>query len=226
MAQRNQEILAMPNVRVFYQKLGRAKFISHLDVTRCMQRALKRARIPVWYTQGFNPHMYLTFALPLPLGYESECECMDFRLAGPLPLEEVQERLRQALPWDMPVTRVALQQAKPQEIASAEYRLTFPAHDPEALMRAFDAFCARPELTVMKRTKKGERPVDLKPEFSILGSEAGSGRAVYRMRFTAGQKNINPTLLTDLFFREQPEWDRGVQVLRRKIFLVDGREFA
>ena len=65
--------------RVFYTKTGRAKYISHLDVTRCFQRALQRAGLSVWYTEGFNPHSYLTFTLPLSLGYESLCESMDKR---------------------------------------------------------------------------------------------------------------------------------------------------
>ena len=57
----------MKTVRVFFAKEGRLKYISHLDVTRCLARVFKRSRLPIWYTQGFNPHAYLTFALPLPL---------------------------------------------------------------------------------------------------------------------------------------------------------------
>lgn len=56
------------------------KYISHLDLNRCMARALRRSGVPVWYTQGFTPHPYVTFALPLSLGHESVCEVMDFRL--------------------------------------------------------------------------------------------------------------------------------------------------
>lgn len=225
MAQRNQQISAMPNIRVFYQKKGRAKYISHLDITRCMQRALKRAGIPVWYTQGFNPHMYLTFALPLALGYESECECMDFRLAKPMGLSELKSRLNDALPRDMVVTKVAVQKAKPQEIKSAEYELSFLCSNPNEFSALFDAFCNKSELVVMKRTKKGEKPVDLKPEFSILSKEIAEDQAVYQMRFTAGQKNINPTLLTDLFLKEHDMPDVLVHVLRKQLFLENGTVF-
>lgn len=61
----------MTTVRIFYKKLDVAKYISHLDMQRCMQRAVKRAKLPVWYTEGFNPHPYITFALPISLGIES-----------------------------------------------------------------------------------------------------------------------------------------------------------
>ena len=88
----------MYDVRIFFSKTGRARYISHLDLNRCMQRALKRSGLPVVYTQGFNPHIRNTFALPLSLGYEGETETMDFRLEPELPLEEVARRLRESLP--------------------------------------------------------------------------------------------------------------------------------
>jgi radical SAM-linked protein len=62
---------------VLLAKKGRAKYTSHLDMQRCMMRAVRRARIELWYTEGFNPHPYVTFALPLPLGVESDGEPVD-----------------------------------------------------------------------------------------------------------------------------------------------------
>ena len=114
----------MPNLRLFYRKRGRAKYISHLDITRCMQRSLKRAGLPVWYTQGFNPHMYMTFALPLALGYESDYECMDLRFTHLMDFEEIQSRLNAALPRDIQVWKVDFQKEKPLAITQADYRLT------------------------------------------------------------------------------------------------------
>ena len=91
----------MKTVRVFFAKEGRLKYISHLDVTRCLARVFKRSRLPIWYTQGFNPHAYLTFALPLPLGVESCCESFDFRLTEEVSCEEVTDRLNAVLPDDL-----------------------------------------------------------------------------------------------------------------------------
>ena len=71
----------MQNVRVFFEKTGMTKYISHLDLMRCMTRAIKRAAIPAWYTEGFNPHLFITFALPLTLGVESLCESMDIPIS-------------------------------------------------------------------------------------------------------------------------------------------------
>ena len=61
----------MTTVRIWFTKTGEASYISLLDLQRVMQRALKRSGLPVWYTLGFNPHIYMTFACPLPLGQES-----------------------------------------------------------------------------------------------------------------------------------------------------------
>ena len=58
-------------VRMFFSKTGRAKYISHLDTMRTFTRAFRRTSLPLWYTQGFNPHLYMTFPLPLALGVES-----------------------------------------------------------------------------------------------------------------------------------------------------------
>ena len=79
----------MKNVRLFYSKTGRMKFVSHLDMTRFMSRLIAKSKIPVWYTEGFNQHIYMNFALPLSLGYEGLYEVMDFRLNDDsYPLEE------------------------------------------------------------------------------------------------------------------------------------------
>ena len=70
----------MNTVRIKFQKTGLSIFFSHLDLQKVMQRALKISGLPVWYSKGFNPHIYMTFTLPLSLGHESLCESFDFRL--------------------------------------------------------------------------------------------------------------------------------------------------
>ena len=73
-------------------------YISHLDVNRLMTRAVRRAKLPMWYTEGFNPHPYIAFALPLPLGQSSESEFMDIRVTGDMTDDEIVARLREVMP--------------------------------------------------------------------------------------------------------------------------------
>ena len=90
---------SVETVRVWFEKTGPAKFISHLDLTHCMARGLKLSRLPVWYTEGFNPRIYMTYGMPLSLGIAGLRECMDIRLTEPVPLEAVKESWGSACPW-------------------------------------------------------------------------------------------------------------------------------
>ena len=99
---------------MFFAKKDRAKYISHLDLTRCMTRAFARTDIPAWFTEGFNPHVYMTFALPIPLGFEGLRESFDFKLReDDFPLDRVGEQLNAALPPDIRVLEAAAAVMKP-----------------------------------------------------------------------------------------------------------------
>ena len=96
----------MKDYRIAFEKRGRVRYISHLDLNRCMLRAVRRSGLPAWYTEGFHPHMYLMFPLALSLGTESICEVMDIRLTEEVPAEEISDRLNAALPEGLRVFRV------------------------------------------------------------------------------------------------------------------------
>ena len=189
----------MPKVRIFYSKAGRAKYISHLDLTRCMARAFRRAGLPVWYTQGFNPHLYMTYPLPLSLGYEGERECVDIRLTQRLPLPEVARRFGEALPEGLTVLEAALQIMDQSAIAWADYQIQLTAKHPGArLSEELEGYLSREHIPVMKRTKKGEREVDLKNLFRVLGLSCRGDTVHLALRLAAGmEQNINPSLLLD-----------------------------
>ncbi|MEG0754612.1 MAG: TIGR03936 family radical SAM-associated protein, partial [Angelakisella sp.] len=109
-------------IRLFFEKRDRAKYISHLDITRCFSRAISRTDLPVWYTEGFNPRIYMTFPLPIPLGFESSCESLDIRLVeDDYPLEQVTEKLNRVLPQGVRILETVLPQQKPEAMALADY---------------------------------------------------------------------------------------------------------
>ncbi len=218
----------MFNIRVFYHKKSRAKYISHLDITRCMQRALKRADLPVWYTEGFNPHIYLTFALPLALGYESECESMDLRLMTFVEFDEVKESLNRALPPDIRVTKVALQKNKPEVIKTALYdvTLTNPTLKGQDLKDCLDNLFSYETIDVVKRTKKGNKTIDIKPDIQINSVEVFEHSIKISMTASAGiDKNINPNLLTDEMIGKYNLEGTQTAVIRLAVYDADGSEF-
>ena len=112
----------MTTVRVWFTKTGEAAYISLLDLQRVMQRALKRSGLPVWYTQGFNPHIYMTFAAPLALGQESLVESLDCRME-PLPgdWEQARAALQACLPEGVRAVKLEPAGMDPSKIASAVY---------------------------------------------------------------------------------------------------------
>lgn len=112
-------------IRLVFSKTGRARYMSHLDLNRAMIRALRRAKLPVWYTEGFNRHPYVTFAAPLSLGYEGLHETMDLRLEEDVPMEELVSRLGAVLPEGLRALSAAAAVRKPGEVAAARYELLF-----------------------------------------------------------------------------------------------------
>lgn len=116
-------------VRIWFSKQGRVKYVSHLDIMRCMTRAVRRANIPLWYTEGFNPHPYLNFLQPMPLGIEGLNEPLDIRIEGDISNEKIMENLNKVLPVGITVTKVTEPYMKSNDLAFAEYEIFFEKED-------------------------------------------------------------------------------------------------
>lgn len=222
-------------VRATFSKRRRAKYISHLDLMRCMQRAFRRAEVPIWFTEGFNPHAYLMFPLALSLGYESDCECMDFRLDGPMSMQTAMERLNAVLPPDLQIVKVAEPVRKHTDIASADYTICLDCAEhttPETLRAQWDAFIAQNEILMEKKTKRGTAIIDLKQQAQILMTQTLGDGLWLKLRMPAGTAvNVNPSLLMDAFrgYLEQnaPDVRYGMmRATRLAILCADGSDFV
>ena len=138
--------------------MGMAKFISHLDLLRCFERAILRSGLPVEYSQGFNPHQKMTFALPLPVGVTSECEAVDiFFEDGKATDAEIAEKLNQNLPPDIRVIKTGDICHKAADIVRAEYIIVLKGNS-EIEEQWIKDFFANDEVVVMKKTKKKKLP--------------------------------------------------------------------
>ena len=121
----------MITVRISFEKKNEASYISLLDLQRVMQRVLKRSGLPVWHTLGFNPHIYMTFACPLSLGQESECECVDVKTEAEAPdFAQWRTALNAIMPAGIHVTRVA-----PVEMKAASATRRLPLRCWSSIMR-------------------------------------------------------------------------------------------
>ena len=214
----------MIRVRATFEKCGRARYISHLDLNRCMLRIFRRSRLPIWYTEGFNPHPYYSFALALSLGFESSCEILDFNLNEDIPFDEIKDRLNAVMPEGMRILSVAEQKQKIIAITEAEYSFSLLSSDADRLYGDINALLALPEILMEKKTKKGIKTVDIKPSIKIMSCEKSDDSVNMSIRLPAGtQTNFNPTLFTDAL-KNMSGVDFEVPIIRRTGIFCENNE--
>ena len=207
-------------VRIIYSKTGRARYISHLDTMRTLTRALRRSGLPLWYTQGFNPHLYLTFPLPLALGVESLYEIVDLRLTEQMDWPALKEAINSHLPPGFKAKSAAAPVLPATAIAWAEYRLEFQLERDQqsAAATAIKELFERPEVPVLKKTKKGEQTLDIRPHMALTQLEEGESLSC-RLRLAAGTSlNVAPRLVLEALALELPPG--SVKILRTAV--LDG----
>lgn len=196
----------MREVRLRFSKTGRLKYISHLDINRAMSRALKRAQIPLWYTEGFNPHPYMSFSLPLSLGVESLCESVDLRIIGDITNNEIKNRLNNVLPQDIKIVDVYDDFRDNSEIVYSDYVYKFEFKDNEAAFEKIKNVLSSDEIIALKKGKQGRKRVmketNIKSFIDKYSISIRNDVIVLNIRLLAGpEKNLNPSLLFDTIIR-------------------------
>ena len=196
----------MREVRLRFSKTGRLKYISHLDINRAMSRALKRAQIPLWYTEGFNPHPYMSFSLPLSLGVESLCESVDLRIIGDITNDEIKNRLNNVLPQDIKIVDVYDDFRDNSEIVYSDYVHKFEFKDNEAAFEKIKNVLSSDEIIALKKGKQGRKRVmketNIKSFIDKYSISIRNDVIVLNIRLLAGpKKNLNPSLLFDTIIR-------------------------
>lgn len=217
------------NLRAVYAKYGNAKYFSHLDLMRTMQRAIKRSGIPIWYTEGFNPHIYLNFPVALPLGTESYVEPMDFSVVEECDLDELRDRLDNAMPPGLNIISVKPQIMKNTDVASAEYDVTlFSDISPEEVVEKFSEFLSADTIEIHKRSKKkGEVIVDIKPHVNVTDISAEGGLVMIHFKLPAGNSfNLNVNTVLDAFTDKTGIPADTVCIKRTKISAENGEDFV
>ena len=206
------------DVRMSFQKTGMAKFISHLDTVRCITRAMKRACVPIWFTEGFNPHAFLTFAMPLSLGFESLCETVDFRLMEETDLNELAERVNNALPVDITVKEIYTYETSPNDIRWAEYKIIFNNPD-KLLLEQAEKILSSDEIMVLKKSKKGrnkvEKEVNIKEHIKSFELSEDNGKLILNTVLSSGTSvNINPMLLIGALVKDTATDEQDVDIIK------------
>ncbi len=167
--QPEQQAPPVQRLRIRYAKRGRLRFTSHRDFSRAFERALVRARVPMAYSSGFNPHPRISYAGAAPTGSASEAEYLEIGLAERLDPDAVRATLDEALPVGLDVLAVAESPggALAELLTASRWRMDTEAA-PGDLAEAAAAFLAAEEVTVERMTKKGLRAFDARAAVGSL----------------------------------------------------------
>lgn len=178
--------------RVWFRKGERLRYISHLDVLRAWERAIRRTGLPLSYSQGFTPHPRIAFAAPLPLGFAGECEVMDITLDERVEVADFRARLEPESSDDLAVidvVEIALTAPPPQAaLLWADYRVDVAGLDPCEASDAVLGFLALREFHWTEERKDKTRTYNLRSAVGMLSASPVDGGVRLEMRLQADQE--------------------------------------
>ena len=220
-------VFALKNVRLFYKKSGLLRFASHLDMNRVMTRLLRMSKVPIWYTEGFNRHPYITFALPLSLGFTSDYEVMDFRFdEDDFSLSRAEELISAVCPDGIEIISLKEPVYKTGKIAFADFEIKFEGFSVKE-EELLNNFLNQNEILVSKKTKRGNiKEMNLAEKISSFNVDFNGTEVIFSLRLPAGgEDNVNPKILVDKFLNDIGKTDMAYSVCRTMLRLESGEEF-
>lgn len=221
----------MPKDRLLFEKTGRARYISHLDLMRTFQRAFLRADIPIKHTEGFNPHPFISIALPLSLGFSSACEILEFGLLEGTAHADVPARLNAVLPEGVVVRECYAGERPLKELAMLEYQMTLEFEgDKQALIDVLSEAMHRKSWVIEKKSKKaksGVTTLDIAPlikEFHF--TEVENFGIQLTCTLAAQNPGLNPNVMVNALTEERPDLAPAFVAYHRiRALDASGKEF-
>lgn len=218
-------------VRVKFAKEGAMKFIGHLDIMRYFQKAIKRAGLDVAFSEGFSPHMIMSFASPLGVGITSTGEYFDMELKSATSSSDMVKRLSDSMAEGMKILSIRqVEDGKASKamslVASADYRLKFreTAKLPENWKEKLEEFKAQKEIVILKKTKKSEKELDICPFIYKLSLEEND--EIFMQLAAGSSNNTKPELVMEAFaaFMEIPYENLKFMIHRCELYADTGSD--
>lgn len=229
------EVMILANIRTKFRRGDEVKFISHLDLMKVFERGIRRARLPIAYSQGFNPHPGMVFGLPLSVGVTSEAEYGDFEFTDDgLTVDEIVERMNAQLPQGLEILSAKPRQSKQNimaMIAASEYVVvvgTKSECSEKNLKSSIQSYLSQNEIIVEKRTKSGIKDTNIRDMIFDLDFElqACDNFSIIKisMLVSAGSKaNLKPDLLIESLFGFL-EFDFDIERIHRTKLFVKAQD--
>ncbi|WP_044958388.1 TIGR03936 family radical SAM-associated protein [Butyrivibrio sp. WCD2001] len=194
----------MVKLRLKFSKHGPIRFLGHLDVMRYVQKAIRRAEIDIKYSEGYSPHQILSFAQPLSVGSTTDGDYMDMTVLSCKSPEAVMDSLNNAMNEGIVITAISELPEKSvnamTSVAAAEYVISFrDGKAPEFnLESTFRSFMEQNEILATKKTKNGEKEINIKP--LIYDYEILPGNQIHVLVSAGSSSNLKASLLTESLF--------------------------
>ena len=192
------------NFRMKFKKHGCMMFIGHLDILRYFQKAIRRADIDIAYSEGCSPHMIMSFAAPLGVGLTSEGEYVDLQVNSCASSKAAVDALNSVMVEGMEVVSFKLLPENVKNamssVAAADYFVKWrEGYVPENWEEKFNAFLQKEEMLIVKKTKRSEAEVDLKP--MLYKTELRDG-GIFMQVACGSVNNLKPELVMEAFAKE------------------------
>ena len=186
--------------RIKFVKLGNLQYISHLDLVRTMHKVLIRTKLPLWYSEGFNPKPKMVFSLPLSIGVQSVCEYMDVRLTERVSEQQILNLINDNVTDELKALEVYYPTTSLSEIKWYLYTVKIKTENAsEELAMACDSVLNSSPLVVEKKGKKGVSEVDISPMISFATAVLDSGLIKLSLKLSADSSApLNPELVVKL----------------------------
>lgn len=186
-------------VRIKFKKYGVMKFIGHLDIMRYFQKAMRRANIPIAFTQGYSPHMIMSFANPLGVGLTSDGEYFDIELKESIDSKSAVKQLNEVMVEGMEIVSFVQlpddQKTGMSIVAAADYHVMAKYTElSDELKEALARFIGEDHVVITKKTKKSEREVDIRPLIYQIRLEDDK---IFMQVATGSVENLKPELVMD-----------------------------
>ena len=197
----SEEVFVL-KARIKFRKYGVMKFIGHLDIMRFFQKVMRRADIPIAFTGGFSPHMIMSFANPLGVGVTSEGEYFDIELTEEIDMKAAVERMNQVMVEGIDVVNMVLISDDKKKtgmsiVAAADYLSSVKTGNfPNGWKEKLNDFMNQSEILIVKKTKKSEKEVDIKPmiyQLRVVDDD------IYMLIATGSVENLKPELVMQAF---------------------------
>lgn len=224
-------------LRIAYSKLETAKYIAHLDLTRVFERAMRRAKIPMAYSEGFNPHPKIAFGSALAVAVEGEREYVDVELRQDMDIREVLGRLQEQLPSGIRLLEGRVVQTGSKALMAvlnaASYLIRVPMAlpiGPERLTEGMDAWLKREHIPFARYSKKGRTDKDIRPWVKRLTGSVEGDAVIVELEVEVGNSgSVRPEeVLASLRDLENLPFDLdALQIKRTGIYVhYEGQHYS